>query len=119
MKIPFNLRCSAPLASEFPEILLLLLLFSWICFLPQHIKLLSRDWPLIPRPSSSKDGLQLLEMEKDLEEPLLPPKAFLGVSKCLDTQADYVDTTGYCFKTGFSDSGLVSTHRCECTQDKQ
>ncbi|MQL89881.1 hypothetical protein Taro_022459 [Colocasia esculenta] len=25
--------------------------------------------------------------------------------------ADYVDTTGYCFKTGFWDSELVSTHR--------
>ncbi|MQL69743.1 hypothetical protein Taro_002041 [Colocasia esculenta] len=51
-------------------------------------------------------------MEQDLEEPLSPPKAFLGVSKCVDTQADCVDTTGYYFRTGFWDSELVSTHRC-------
>ncbi|MQL79242.1 hypothetical protein Taro_011679 [Colocasia esculenta] len=51
-------------------------------------------------------------MEQDLEEPLLPPRAFLGVSKCVNTQADCVDTTGYCFRTGFWDSELVSTHGC-------
>ncbi|MQL69607.1 hypothetical protein Taro_001893 [Colocasia esculenta] len=33
-------------------------------------------------------------------------------SKCVDTQVDCVDTTGYCFRTGFWDSELVSTHRC-------
>ncbi|MQL85622.1 hypothetical protein Taro_018144 [Colocasia esculenta] len=29
----------------------------------------------------------------------------------LTPQADCVDTTGYCFRTGFWDSELVSTHR--------
>ncbi|MQL75914.1 hypothetical protein Taro_008295, partial [Colocasia esculenta] len=33
-------------------------------------------------------------------------------SKCVNTQADCVDTTGYCFRTCFWDSELVSTHRC-------
>ncbi|MQM05570.1 hypothetical protein Taro_038381 [Colocasia esculenta] len=36
---------------------------------------------------------------------------FSGDSKCVDTQADCVDTTGYCFRTGFWDNELVSTHR--------
>ncbi|MQL81836.1 hypothetical protein Taro_014311 [Colocasia esculenta] len=30
----------------------------------------------------------------------------------LNLMADYVNTTGYCFRTGFWDSELVSTHRC-------
>ncbi|MQL81839.1 hypothetical protein Taro_014312 [Colocasia esculenta] len=33
------------------------------------------------------------------------------LSTCVDTQVDCVDTTGYCFRTGFWDSELVSTHR--------
>ncbi|MQL83286.1 hypothetical protein Taro_015772 [Colocasia esculenta] len=33
------------------------------------------------------------------------------LQKCVDTRADCVDTTGYCFRTGFWDSELVSTHR--------
>ncbi|MQL74561.1 hypothetical protein Taro_006918 [Colocasia esculenta] len=32
-------------------------------------------------------------------------------SKCVDIQADCVDTTGCCFRTDFWDSELVSTHR--------
>ncbi|MQL89959.1 hypothetical protein Taro_022544 [Colocasia esculenta] len=34
---------------------------------------------------------------------------FFGDSKCVDTQADCVDTTGIVFKLGFLDSDLVST----------
>ncbi|MQM21339.1 hypothetical protein Taro_054378 [Colocasia esculenta] len=34
-----------------------------------------------------------------------------SLSKCVDTQVDCVDTTGYCFRTGFWDSELVSAHR--------
>ncbi|MQL77214.1 hypothetical protein Taro_009619 [Colocasia esculenta] len=30
---------------------------------------------------------------------------------CVDTQADCVDPTGYCFRTGFWDNELVLTHR--------
>ncbi|MQL88646.1 hypothetical protein Taro_021206, partial [Colocasia esculenta] len=54
------------------------------------------------------NGLQLLKMEQDLEKPLLPPKSSSGNgmglvpfgvrgswSKCVDTQADCVDTTGF------------------------
>ncbi|MQL75974.1 hypothetical protein Taro_008367 [Colocasia esculenta] len=39
---------------------------------------------------------------------------FFGAQEswCVDTQADCVDTTSYCFRTGFYDSDLVSTHRC-------
>ncbi|MQL81874.1 hypothetical protein Taro_014344 [Colocasia esculenta] len=33
------------------------------------------------------------------------------MANCVDTQADCVDTTDYCFRTGFWDSELVSTHR--------
>ncbi|MQL89368.1 hypothetical protein Taro_021941 [Colocasia esculenta] len=38
-------------------------------------------------------------------------------SKCVDTQADCVDTTGYCFRTGFWDSELVSTHSYDFLND--
>ncbi|MQM21894.1 hypothetical protein Taro_054941 [Colocasia esculenta] len=41
MEILLNWRCSALMASEMPEILLLLSLFSWICSLALHSNLLS------------------------------------------------------------------------------
>ncbi|MQL77521.1 hypothetical protein Taro_009943 [Colocasia esculenta] len=61
-------------------------------------------------------------MEQDLESPFLPPKGFFwkcmgslafGVhgSWCVDTQADCVDSTCNCCRTGFWDSELVSTHK--------
>ncbi|MQL74667.1 hypothetical protein Taro_007040 [Colocasia esculenta] len=43
--------------------------------------------------------------------PFCRQKASSGSSKCVDTQADCVDTTGNYFRTGFWDSELVSTHR--------
>ncbi|MQM17706.1 hypothetical protein Taro_050682 [Colocasia esculenta] len=53
--------------------------------------------PQISTDSLVLDGLQLLEMEQDLEEPLLPPKAILGVVWAW-------------FPLGYEDHG-VSTHR--------
>ncbi|MQM12394.1 hypothetical protein Taro_045309 [Colocasia esculenta] len=35
---------------------------------------------------------------------------FFG-EECVDTQADYIDTTGNCCRTDFWDSELVLTHR--------